>query len=387
MAKLAPGPSPRSSLSGVPQLVDDVAKRFGLAGDTGDLDSSVGALVVPIGRPGESTDSGFLIAGLDPRRPVDDDLRGFLRLVADQLASAVSSVRAAEADRKRAEALTVLDGLKSAFFTNVSHEFRTPLTLLLGPVEEALADARSTHFRRPSVSASRSFVATRSGCCDWSVSCWTSRASRAAGWWRRFVRWMWRHSPGLVRARSGRRWIGAGLRLVMDCPAPVRQVFVDADMWERITLNLLSNAFKHTFEGEIEVSLRDGDTTVELRVRDTGTGIPESEIPRLFERFHRVEGARSRTHEGTGIGLSLVKELALMHGGTVRVESIVGSGSTFVVTIPTGSGHLPPERVSATSMRSSGASQVDAYGEEAMTWLLDRETSAAQGDAAAGPTG
>lgn len=118
----------------------------------------------------------------------------------------------------------------------------------------------------------------------------------------------------------------AGLRLHVDCPPLPELVYVDRDMWEKIVLNLLSNAFKFTFEGGIGVELRHVDRTVELRVCDSGVGIPSRAIPQLFERFYRVEGARGRSVEGSGIGLALVQELVRLHGGTVRVESLVGRG-------------------------------------------------------------
>ena len=108
----------------------------------------------------------------------------------------------------------------------------------------------------------------------------------------------------------------AGLRFRVDCPPLPQAVYVDRDMWEKIVLNLISNAFKFTFEGEIGVRLEpslDGSTG-KLTILDTGTGIPLEEMPRLFERFHRVEGARGRTQEGTGIGLALVQELVKLHG-------------------------------------------------------------------------
>ncbi len=127
-------------------------------------------------------------------------------------------------------------------------------------------------------------------------------------------------------------------------------------MWEKIVLNLLSNAFKFTFEGQITVELRSAGDRVELRVSDTGVGIPEADLPRMFERFHRVKHARARTHEGTGIGLALVQELARFHGGGVAVASQEGRGTTFTVTIRTGTAHLPPERVSARARRLRRAS-------------------------------
>jgi signal transduction histidine kinase len=131
-------------------------------------------------------------------------------------------------------------------------------------------------------------------------------------------------------------------------------------------LNLVSNAFKFTFEGEIEISLREAHAVVELTVRDTGTGIPVEELPRLFERFHRVKGARGRSYEGSGIGLALVQELVKLHGGGIRVESEVGRGSRFIVSIPFGKSHLPAERIGAGQTRASTGLRSDAYVEEVM---------------------
>ena len=118
----------------------------------------------------------------------------------------------------------------------------------------------------------------------------------------------------------------------MDCSDLGEPVYVDRDMWEKVVLNLISNAFKFTFEGEIAVSLRRNDNVAELRVRDTGVGIPADAIPKLFERFNRVPNMPSRTHEGSGIGLALVYELVKLHGGSVRAESTVGQGSTLVIS-------------------------------------------------------
>ena len=141
-----------------------------------------------------------------------------------------------------------------------------------------------------------------------------------------------------------------GLELIVDCPPLAEPVYVDREMWEKIVLNLVSNAFKFTLEGRITVRLRRRDARAVLEVIDTGTGIAASELPRIFDRFHRVEGAKSRTHEGTGIGLALVQELAKMHGGDVKAESTEGRGSTFTVTVPFGTAHLPRERIGATSL-------------------------------------
>jgi signal transduction histidine kinase len=88
----------------------------------------------------------------------------------------------------------------------------------------------------------------------------------------------------------------AGLALVIDCPRLAEPAYVDRDMWEKVVLNLLSNAFKFTFEGEITIRFRQVEGHVELSVCDSGVGIPEHELPRVFERFHRIEGQKSRTY-------------------------------------------------------------------------------------------
>ena len=165
----------------------------------------------------------------------------------------------------------------------------------------------------------------------------------------------------------------AGLRLVVDCEPLRDPVYVDRDMWEKIVLNLLSNALKFTLEGEIAVGLRQADEAVQLTVTDTGIGIPAEELPRVFERFHRVRSARGRTHEGTGIGLSLAQELVRLHGGTIEVTSEVSQGTRFTVTIPTGIAHLPPGQIGASATLASTALGAAPFIEEAQRWLPERD--------------
>ncbi|HYE57912.1 MAG TPA: ATP-binding protein, partial [Rhodothermales bacterium] len=161
----------------------------------------------------------------------------------------------------------------------------------------------------------------------------------------------------------------AGLRLVVDTPLLPEPVYVDREMWEKVVLNLVSNAFKFTFEGEIAVRLHAESGHAVLSVRDTGTGIPEADLPHVFERFHRVEGARGRTIEGTGIGLALVQELVRLHGGEVRVESTVGQGTAFTVTIPLGTAHLPEDRIAGAPAQEAITTGAEAYVDEALGWL------------------
>ncbi|NJO02553.1 MAG: PAS domain S-box protein, partial [Bacteroidia bacterium] len=161
----------------------------------------------------------------------------------------------------------------------------------------------------------------------------------------------------------------AGMKLIVTTHPLSEKIYVDQDMWEKIILNLLSNAFKFTFQGEIEVSLTENENHVTLTVRDTGEGIPAADLPYIFDRFRRVEGAKSRTFEGSGIGLSLVQELIRLHGGTIGVVSTLSQGTTFTVEIPKGTQHLPANQVQTESPISSTTTDAKAYLEEVSQWV------------------
>jgi signal transduction histidine kinase len=161
----------------------------------------------------------------------------------------------------------------------------------------------------------------------------------------------------------------AGLRFLVACPKLTEPVYVDRDMWEKIVLNLLSNAFKFTLEGEIRVTFQRAGDMAELRVSDTGVGIAEVELPHMFERFHRIRRTRARTHEGTGIGLALVHELVGLHGGSVSVASVEGRGTTFTVTLPLGEAHLPADRAAAARQLAPTTIGARSFVEEALRWL------------------
>jgi signal transduction histidine kinase/DNA-binding response OmpR family regulator len=178
----------------------------------------------------------------------------------------------------------------------------------------------------------------------------------------------------------------AGLGFVVECEPLPQAIYVDREMWEKVVLNLLSNALKFTFEGEIRVALNATEQGAELRVQDTGTGIPEHELPHVFERFHRVEGARSRTQEGSGIGLALVWELVRLHNGTIDIASQLGQGTTFTVRLAAGTSHLPSDRLNATRTVTSTATSADIYVEEAQRWLAPGTIDLTRGDGGATPT-
>jgi signal transduction histidine kinase/DNA-binding response OmpR family regulator len=274
-------------------------------------------------------------------------------------------------EQRQGHILAELDRTRTIFFANVSHELRTPLTLLLGPLEAALASAESPEQRAQLELAQRNaqrllkltnalldFARIEAGRVDaiFELTDLPVLTADLAGAFRSAIEM-------------------AGLRLVVDCPPlpPDVEVYVDPDLWEKVVLNLLSNALKFTFAGEIEVGLHlvNAGREIELRVRDTGVGIPADELPRLFERFYRVSNQRSRTQEGTGIGLALVQEVIKVHGGTIVARSAVGKGSTFIATLPTGRAALPPERVRTYHQLESAKNGAHVFVDEAIGWSVD----------------
>jgi signal transduction histidine kinase len=296
------------------------------------------ALVLPVQRQGSLAGVALLIVGVSPRRALDDSYRGFFDLIAAQFAAAIVDAQQKEADRRRAEALAEIDRAKTTFFSNVSHEFRTPLTLMLGPIEAACADpATPPHVRAGLELAQRNslrLLKLVNSLLDFSrIEAGRLRASFESIDAAVFTRDLASNFRSAMES--------AGIAFEVDCEPIDEPVFLDREMWEKIVLNLISNAFKFTFEGRIAVCLRRERGEVVLEVADTGVGIPQDEIPRLFERFHRVESTRGRTQEGSGIGLALVHELAKLHGGRIEVSSTLGQGTTFRVRVPLGAAHRP----------------------------------------------
>jgi PAS domain S-box-containing protein len=236
---------------------------------------------------------------------------------------------------RQREELAELDRLKTQFFANISHEFRTPLTLMLGPLADALAEADGL----PPGVRERLELAHRNAVRQLKLVNTLLDFSRI--------------EAGRIEASYAATDLGpltaelasvfrsaiekAGLRLVVDCPALPEPVWVDREMWEKIVLNLISNAFKFTFEGEIRV------------------------------------------------GLALVQELARLHGGEVRVESELDRGSRFTVTIPRGQAHLPAGRLGAPRVRQSTGIRAEAYVEEVLRWVP--AGPAAGAESAAGTAG
>ncbi len=349
-------------------MVEDLEQRFGkLPSGAWDIAPNQ-AVLIPLQRQGQDVAAGFFIAGLNPYRQFDGECAGFLELIAGQIAAALANAHAYEQERRRAESLTELDRAKTIFFSNVSHEFRTPLTLMLGPLEDIL---NSPGRWLPGDELQQIDTVHRNGLRLLKLVNTLLDFSRIeAGRIQALYR------PVDLAARTAElasvfqsAMDRAGLEYKIHCEPLPEPVYVDLDMWEKIVLNLLSNAFKFTLQGRVELTLQPKEGAVELCVCDTGTGIPEAELPRIFERFHRIEGATGRTHEGTGIGLALVDELVRLHGGTVRVRSHAGQGTTFTIRIPFGSAHLSSDRIAADNSLPNNTMGAAPFVQEALRWL------------------
>lgn len=325
------------------------------------------ALVVPLLQQGGEP-VGFLVAALNRYRRLDDGYRGFVELVAGYIAAGVGSARTYQAQQQRAEELAELDRAKTAFFSNVSHEFRTPLSLILGPVDELRSrasglDEQARHELELIHRNGLRLAKLVNTLLDFS----RIEAGRMKA---RFepvdLSAVTADLASVFRSSIDR----AGLAFTVDCPPLGEPVYLDHEMWEKVILNLLSNALKFTFDGTIGIAVSRDETDAIVTVTDTGVGVPAAEIPRLFERFHRVESARARSTEGSGIGLALVKELIGLHGGTVSVDSQEGVGTSFVIRLGFGSAHLPTDEVSPPpSGRPTSGVIAEPFVQEALRWL------------------
>jgi signal transduction histidine kinase/ActR/RegA family two-component response regulator len=311
----------------------------------------------------------------------DGIVKGWLRQIYVRLhsyiivsAEDITESRQAEEERKEKarlaelnERLRAIDQAKTDFFNNVSHEFRTPLTLILGPLREVINDgnlstaekeklqiaARNALRLQKMVNNLLDFSRIEAGKID-AVYQPTDLSSLTAEILAAF-----------------RTLIGdAGLKFQFSAGESTQPVYVNRDMWEKIVLNLVSNAFKFTLKGKIQVSVNEMKHRVQLVVKDTGVGIATRNLDRIFERFVRLEGP-ARTQEGTGIGLALVKELVAIHGGTIKVSSTEGKGSAFVVSLKKGKAHLPKSQIHETPEQLN-RKEGDHYVKEAIAWMPEQ---------------
>ncbi|MCC5900198.1 MAG: response regulator [Phormidium sp. BM_Day4_Bin.17] len=292
-------------------------------------------LVVPLLCDGQIIGSISLRQNDRPRAWHGQDI-ALAQAVAAQAAIAVQQARLYQKTRQQAERLLILDRQKTEFFQNVSHEFRTPLTLMMGPLEAAVSQGQDLPLERAEIALRNCRRLLR-------------LVNQLLDLQRLDERRMQpKFAPcdvgGVVgqilqafRPYCDRKQIRLGQELSRNV-----RVYLDLDLFEKVLYNLLSNAMKFTpAGGEIRVQVKVQGDRILVTVQDTGIGIGGDRIPQLFDRFYQAEGAVDRAYEGSGLGLALVKELVELHGGRVWVESQLGVGSCFRVELRQGTAHLP----------------------------------------------
>ena len=309
-------------------------------------------MFVPLLADGKCIGSITLHEGKKVRRWLSSDI-DLAKAVAAQAAIAVQQSYLYQKTRQQAERLLELDKQKTEFFQNISHEFRTPITLIQGPLESAVAAGEG-------LSYSQSAIALRNS--------------------RRLLRLV-NQLLDLQRLNAGRMQpsfhpcdLAEFVSQIVESFRPYCEkkklhlvtqldecspVYLDMEKFDKVVYNLLSNAMKFTPEGgTISVRLKSERDRCILQVQDTGIGIVKEQIPHLFERFRQAEGSANRSYEGSGLGLALVKELVELHGGQVTLESVYGQGTTFTLWLLTGNAHLPAQQIleTPTELNTSRAS-------------------------------
>jgi len=354
--------------------VDDLVARFGehVAGPY--PESPTQAVILPVVAAGSDLPFGFLVAGVSARRALDAEYLDFYALLSNAVGTSITNMLVYQHEQRKAEELAEIDRAKTTFFSNISHEFRTPLTLMVGPLDDALADASEplgpAQRTRLEVTHrnSQRLLKLVNALLDFSrIEAGRARAHFVAT----DLAALTADLASVFRSTIEK----AGLVFDVRIEALDEPVFVDRDMWEKVIFNLLSNAFKFTFEGKIGVTLERVAGVARLAVTDTGSGIAAEELPRVFERFHRIENSQGRTYEGTGIGLALIQELVKLHHGRIGATSTPGRGSTFHVEIPFGTEHLDASEIAGRDMVAvSRDSQPGiAFIQEAQAWLPDAQ--------------
>jgi len=254
-----------------------------------------------------------------------------------------------------------VDELKSRFFTNISHEFRTPLTLILGPAKDILDSTNEAKTKQ-------------------NISMIKRNAGRLLGLVNQLLDISKLESGNMKLETIALNIIPLLKALVLSFTSYAERkritlkfntsddeiiVYADKDKFQKIITNKLSNAFKFTpEEGLIEVNVSQSDKYVNIKVSDTGIGIPADRIERIFDRFYQVDGSHTREQEGTGVGLSLAKELVELHKGKIEVESEPGKGSVFTISLPLGKEHLRPEEISLTVEEKEYEKEITYYDDE-----------------------
>jgi signal transduction histidine kinase/class 3 adenylate cyclase/PleD family two-component response regulator len=320
-------------------------------------------LVVPLIADGQIIGSISLRQNHAPRiwQPAEVQLT---ETVAEQAAIAVQQAHLYQKTREQAEQLLQLDQQKTEFFQNISHEFRTPLTLMVGPLESAVKQNQPLPVAQATIALRNSRRLLR--LVNQLLDLQRLNAGRMQPTFHPcdFVDFV-SQIVETFRAYAEKK----GIRLTADLSdlGACAPIYLDLEKFDKVLYNLLSNAMKFTPAGQsITVVLRPLGDQCLLQVVDTGIGIRSDQVPHLFERFRQAEGSENRSYEGTGIGLSLVKDLVELHGGSITVDSGYERGSTFSIWLQTGCAHLPTEQIAP----DQAAVQVD----RALVELADLET-------------
>ena len=272
-----------------------------------------------------------------------------------------------EEHKRQNQILEELHRTKTEFFSNVSHEFRTPLTLMLAPIEDVIKTFKTEANHREEL-AKLELIHRNALRLEKLVNTLLNFSRIEAGKSDAIFKPTDIAQFTTLIAGNFRSAIeSAGLKFVVDCEC-TEPVYVNPDMWEKIVLNLLSNALKFTFHGKIEVRLRSFKKRVRLEVSDTGIGINPSNQAKIFDKFVRIINAKSRSYEGSGIGLALVKDLVNIHGGSIEVDSKEGEGSTFYVSLWKGKEHLPAKNVYEIKEKHSVSRLGSIYSQEVGIW-------------------
>ena len=350
-----------------PVVVDDLRERLGdLPTGEWSIPPSNG-LLLPVFQSNQDTPFAVLKVGVNPYLQLNEKYKGFVQLIVDQISTAVSNVRALEDERKRIQALEEIDRAKTVFFSNISHEFRTPLTLMLGPLEELINSpgANLSGNEKNSIETTHRnamrLLKLVNTLLDFSR---IESGRQEANFTLTDITSLTKTLASNFRSVFER----AGLGFEVNADEINQPVYLDKQMWEKIVFNLLSNAFKYTLEGKITINIYAESDHAVFSVTDTGIGIPEAELPKMFERFHRIHNSAGRSFEGTGIGLSLTKELVQLQGGNISVKSKEGAGSTFKVIIPFGKEHLDINKINDTKPETKQES-FNLYLNESSTLL------------------
>ncbi|MEN8193374.1 MAG: two-component regulator propeller domain-containing protein [Bacteroidota bacterium] len=249
-----------------------------------------------------------------------------------------------EIERVQAEKYHEINKIKSRFFANISHEFRTPLTLILGPLENVLnkTDDRETRSElnviQKSAKRLNDLINQLLDLAKMEAKSLKLKASND-----NFIPFI----KGLVMSYKS---LADKKKISLEFNSEIEtiNVYFDKEVITKVIVNLLSNAFKFINEnGTIKVNVKESndDKALEILVSDTGIGIPDDELGKVFDRFYQVDESHTMKRKGTGIGLSIAKEMIEMHHGNILVESEINKGTTFKVFLPLGKDHFKPDEI------------------------------------------